>query len=520
MSARLSPAASLLRNSKLFALPPAIALPATPPSSSEITSSNTATTVHPQYAAIETTTTSGNYGDWGFKRPLPQKVTKNTNNPVVRLVGGIDTREHIADFESAADHVLTLRKFEELDQPLKVSQESQRDTTSAFGRSNLHYSVFKPTLDNTTNLGSSAPGRASPSGVWPNVKPDDVAKRLPEKIQARLAVFKDARRTEEGGRRLDDPTSGVAQLRRATNLPAFQRRWRYAGPSLVQISDLEFDEYLHSLGDKELGLLRNRIKDDLARDKNVKARDMGQVGHTHQPSEISEEECNDYLRYLRNEPGRFGPLIAELLDLPEVKPPPVYSRKQTTRWDYGRSTLASPEWEEKGPPRTHPSAGLSYVQIEARANNHPIRGPQLQRAPVVARAVKTRAGRSGTDSDFGLAGFVTAKPETPSTLYRNDSFAPQSGGLKVPLLPTSAVIQPDGTLRLNSTQVRDHVIVDDQPVLKTAYEQSRAMSDVRPTSPAPRFSSLSSSAPRPRRMALDDPGQDLISKLGEISGRR
>src|SRR5262249_42873165 len=111
-AARLSPAATLLRNSKLFALPAALSLPAVEPSSEPLARSDSATTPYPTRAALETPSHSLNRGDWGLKRSLPVKTTTKSGTPTIRIRRGIDTPEHVADFESAADHVITLRKYQ------------------------------------------------------------------------------------------------------------------------------------------------------------------------------------------------------------------------------------------------------------------------------------------------------------------------------------------------------------------------------------------------------------------------
>lgn len=69
--ARLSPTANLLRNSKLFALPPALSLPPARPTAEPTATSDTATTLYPIKAALETPTSSLHVGDWGLKRALP-----------------------------------------------------------------------------------------------------------------------------------------------------------------------------------------------------------------------------------------------------------------------------------------------------------------------------------------------------------------------------------------------------------------------------------------------------------------
>ena len=149
-TARLSPAASLLRNSRLFSLPP----PLSPPASLV---SDTATQPHPRLAAIETPASSWGRGDWGFKRPLPLKSTTKTGTTTIRVQNGIDSTDHIADFESAADHVLTLRKWRELNLPIRFVSKRTRDESM---------SVFEPTVDNISSSASSTRRRWRYDGPW------------------------------------------------------------------------------------------------------------------------------------------------------------------------------------------------------------------------------------------------------------------------------------------------------------------------------------------------------------------
>ncbi|KAK5070059.1 hypothetical protein LTR51_007752 [Lithohypha guttulata] len=489
MSARLSPAASLLRNSKLFALPPTIALPPKSPTSDQISSSDTATTKYPQHAAINTTVVSHNYGDWGFKRPLPAKSTRSTNNPVVRLVQGIDTPEQIADFESAADHVLTLRKFQELNigiQHMPVQLDNKSFLTDPYAK-RMHNGVFRSSHDNTTNLVSSAHTRASASSVWPNVKPEEIFDALPEKIKRKQIEIEQATEPVK-------QEEGEAQLLAATkkqSRPIKPLRWRYAGPSLVKISGQEFDEYLRRISDKERELLDKRIRQDLVEEKTRLARESGQRDKTFTQTDITEGEVKEQMRYLRNEPRKFGPIIAEILDLPEVESEiPGRTKDLADLWEYGRSTLAAGEWSSRGPPRTHPSAGLSYIHTNNHVNNDPKYGPQSSRNVTVARVVKARAKGSASRVHVGLAGFIVPPMEA-----RHDSkleYMPKPGGNKVALRPTVAYVHSSGAVRLHAEHTDWTVDENDRAVSsaeRAERSQGRDLQQPRGVAPAPRMSS-------------------------------
>ncbi|KAK6440258.1 hypothetical protein LTR95_003523 [Oleoguttula sp. CCFEE 5521] len=59
-----------------------------------------------------TPASSHHRGDWGLKRPLPNKVVKRSD-AVIKVLG-VDTPDHITEFESAAGEVRSVRKFGEL----------------------------------------------------------------------------------------------------------------------------------------------------------------------------------------------------------------------------------------------------------------------------------------------------------------------------------------------------------------------------------------------------------------------
>lgn len=104
---RLSPAASLLRRSRLMAMP----APVPPPPSYFL--SNPDISPHPVVQSITTPASSHSRGNWGLKRDLPTK----TKYPFLRYTA-LDTLEHFTTYESAADDVITLKKWQEMDLPL------------------------------------------------------------------------------------------------------------------------------------------------------------------------------------------------------------------------------------------------------------------------------------------------------------------------------------------------------------------------------------------------------------------
>jgi hypothetical protein len=347
--ARLSPTANLLRRSRLFALPQALQPPPQPATSNRIADSNTATLPFPIRASIETQPSSLARGDWGLKRPLPAKsTTRSSSSPIVR-VNNVDTFEHITDFESAADHTFTLQKFQELSLPISLPRKRDSASTS-FGHGR-HESVFESTHDNTHQ------------------------------------------------------TIGLDQNPNA-------RRYRFKGPWLAGQTDAEFEDYMQKLRSQKPELM-HKLKDHLQAKKVAQRRryamDAGEdLKKAMEDVEIDEEEFKDYLRALRSNPGTLGPIMFELLDL---APPPRIPSDRLGRRDFeaSASNVSSVAYADEGPPKTHPSAGLSYLRTLSHMDNHPVFGPQEHHRPVQARILRSKRPSRGNrlNALAGVGGIVT-----------------------------------------------------------------------------------------------------------------
>jgi Mitochondrial ribosomal protein subunit len=370
-TARLSPAASLLRNSRLFSVPP----PLSPPGS---LASESATQPHPLHAAIETPYNSWERGDWGFKRSLPLKSTIKAGITTIRVQKGIDSIEHITDFESAGDHVLTLQKWKELNLPIRFIKKAARDEST---------SVFEPSLDNVSLPDSST-----------------------------------------------------------------QRRWRYKGPWLAGQTGWEFDALLRRVRDRKpefQRFIRARLSAERSASRRQEAIGAGADLEPGESVSVTDEEVDEYMRYLRATPSSFGPLIAEFLDLPEGPKSTATATPSLENFTYGRTTVAAEAYREMGPPKTHPSAGISYYRSGAHVYNHPVFGPQESNPPVVARVIRPSIRRKA--ATLGIAGFVaggssSSKLQPPNT----DAWQPTPGGPTMVVRPTVAVIGSDGRVILNA----------------------------------------------------------------------
>ncbi|KAI5858467.1 mitochondrial ribosomal protein MRP51 [Tricharina praecox] len=133
----LSPAAHLLRNSRLMAMP----APVPPPPSLSITTPPPAP--YPTLQAITTPRSSAFRGDWGLKRGLPLSTSAKS---IYMRYGALDTIEHMTTFESAHDDVYTLRKWQELDVALypPVSEHDYDMDSRTFDPRNTVFDEVKP----------------------------------------------------------------------------------------------------------------------------------------------------------------------------------------------------------------------------------------------------------------------------------------------------------------------------------------------------------------------------------------
>lgn len=403
-SARLSPAANLLRNSRLFAVPAPLPNPPPVVTSQSFSASDTATLPYPTHAAIETSQLARRKGDWGLKRLLPARLSRKDATQAIRVRRGIDTIEQIADYESAGDHSINLQKWQALHIPVLMTPPSEKfsenSKTNPYAEGGFSTSVFEDRLDNI-------------------VKRED----------------SDA------------------------------RRWRFEGPWLQGLSGLEFDGYLKEVGLRKVAF-REYIRATMTKNKlkrlRSQAQDQAQVmDETSTTLIITEDELQDHLKSLRNRPEEFSEMISAFLDLPEG---PKTDISRMSRKD----ELSSDEYALSGPPKTHPSAGLSYLRSTAYAINHPEHGPQTIRPPVPTRYLKSSAVLDRDRIMYGIAGVVTNTTAHMKRLtdgYKSDNALDTSreapaGGNKTLAQPVRVSIDAEGGIRL---------------VIKSARAESRAI---------------------------------------------
>lgn len=389
----MSPTANLLRKSRLFALPQALKAPSDPLTPRGAFESSTATLPHPIRASIVTPQSSLARGDWGLKRPLPAKSTsEKSSRPVVR-VHALDTYEHVTDFESAADHTMTLEKFQEMHIPVSLPFKVNY-ATSVVPR---HQSPFETHLDNTENSqGLQEPGA---------------------------------------------------------------KQFRHTGPWLAGQTEAEFKAYLKEVTSNKPELMQ-KLREQFVAKRSAEIRKVAQDNGEDLevlPTAVTDAEFNTYVKTLRNDPFALGPVIFELLDL--ASPPAVPSERIGRKYYQPSATkLSSAEYAVTGPPKTHPSAGLSYTRSHALIKNHPQYGPQAYQRPVEARVLRPKGRFKGRMARAlaGIGGIAVedlnsmtfVEQGTPPGLTFFDASIP--GGGKYWVTPSRAAVDSSGRIGLSS----------------------------------------------------------------------
>jgi len=410
-SRSVSPGGALLRASRVFSIPPPLPRPAGDLSSQAIFTSDSATLPHPIHQSITTPQSSLAKGDWGFKRPLPLRSTTKTSTPFIR-VEAIDTFERITEFNSSADHALSLQKWQEMGVPLSIP--AKRGNSGGFLYENRK-SVFEDEIDSTADESAHEDNRWKFKGPW-------------------LAAQTDG----------DFNTYVINEVRNRK---------------------LEFQKYIREACARALT--------SEARRTATEAGTTEEASSTIQASDVTEEQLTEYVKTLRDERINLYRLVRTFLDLP---PAPVTHAIDRLFGSMGTSTksqtfhgkdLAEPSspYADTGPPKTHPSAGLAYSRSSQYLYNHPVWGPQKSKPPIKARVVMHRGAATGSFAPaLGVGGFVTdvpsgsfnpesdrrfkntPKPVIPGVL----NIEPEKvGGSKVYVQPTHARVDPNGRVILS-----------------------------------------------------------------------
>lgn len=461
-----SPTGRLLRNSRLFSLPPP--LPEAPVQGNSAVGllrlSDTATQPYPTRQAIATPKSSRHRGDWGLKRPLPRKST-TSSTPHLRITA-IDNDAHITDFESAADHTQNLAKWQEMNIVLNASYQKK----DFHNDRSLPTSAFDEAVDNTIHVSSlpqarslQTEGEESQDNTTPN--PFSKINNLP--IGPELAMLRH-------------------------NLPEAQKRWKSKGPWLAGMTEDEFQTYLKKLRKHRKGFLEfveNVVRQEKRKVEEARVQQERGITEEDMPgieaaSQLKVDELEAVIKTLREGddgrvvfPSPMANLLREYLDLPgfsqesQKEGRGAADQPAMLQGSLGLMQVATRNTSIQPPPVTHLSGGLSYIRTKAYLDNHPVYGPQIHHTPVEARVVRPRlAGTTNSDNKnfmLGVGGFITTDP-SPNT---KDNFKPIDGSAN----PTENVEDVEGGTKVWVSADQAYIDKEGRVHIQYAKAQSEAV---------------------------------------------
>ncbi|KAK1964994.1 hypothetical protein LY78DRAFT_658782 [Colletotrichum sublineola] len=393
MSARLSPGGALLRSSRMFSVPKPLGRPGGEAAAIARHASPTATTPFPTHQSITTTEASRALGDWGFKRPLPLQSTTKSSTPVVRIKQ-IDCFENVTDYSSAADHTISLQKFQELNLPVTLPGNNR----SRLGGLNIGAkSVFEDDGDFTY----IEPGRENEAKRW-----------------------------------------------------KFKGPW-LAGLTEGEFNRF-LQKSVRNKRDAFRAFLKKHIATEQTATAHRKALDAGsKIPRQIHAQDVTEEQLTEYLRKLRHDRPTLYSLVSEFLDLAPLNPPSSLvdfskSSEKTKRPSLyaengppichpsgGISYLRTGAFAEN-----HPVYGPQAYQTPVVARIiSPRSGPTNAKLGVGGFITETPQG----DTAFNQRTFLGHKPAITGVA----SFDPViKGGAKAYVHPTSARMDSSGMMQI------------------------------------------------------------------------
>lgn len=450
----LSPASNLLRNSRLFSLPNPLPRPnvSEPVGAGILKASDTATLPYPTHQAITTTKSSLARGDWGLKRPLPSRShLVQVSDPVLR-VKQLDTIEHVTDFDSAADHVRTREKWEEMGVPMMRGLAQMREYDLSSTPPKGAFEARDDTTSYDTRLGLDE------AGLFLEALKENSKKNGPKSKQFH-------------------PFSPPPVDTAVHN----SRRWKHEGPWLPGMNADDFTKYLS----KQIGKRRTEfnnylqefVKNEIYTTRQLAASKSGETPpmdvaeaekwHEEKAKEwaqISEEDIQTGIRALRRETANdplnsklVNKLILPFLRLPAIKYKYTAFSDNATR---GESSESYRFDTDTMPLSTHPSAGLGYLRTKSYIANHPILGPQANPKPITARVVQPRATSNSKEAyaRLGVGGFVAndqfRSTDTSSATRNTNARDVETididtpGGKKVHVQPLFGTVTTDGRIQI------------------------------------------------------------------------
>jgi len=338
-------------------------------------------------------------------------------------------------------------------------------------------------------------------------------------------------------------------------------RWKYKGPYLASQSEGDFSNYLSTEVRKRKGefqsYLRTACANELTRAAELAATDEMPPPVAEQ--DVTEEQLTSYIRSLRRDRSALYKHIREFLDLAPVAPPDARAIESmidnlalTSKGRGSKTSLSSEQFAttlspfaKTGPPKTHPSAGLSYIRSAAYTPNHPQFGPQKKHTPVKARVVRPKGASGGAFAPtLGVGGFVVDVPGGgPDFNIGNTSKSHANMALQIPGLlqiepdkvggsktyvhPKHASVTPKGKIILTVDSGEPEAIA----VLENTTDKIPQPQPARPVGPAGltrRLKGFSNSSrgyglsdeptPRQQPSSQSQGGGDPMTTLGNLMG--
>ena len=229
-------------------------------------------------------------------------------------------------------------------------------------------------------------------------------------------------------------------------------RWKFKGPWLPGKSEGEFQEFVGKRVKRRKSEFRRFLHEKLAEqrlaDQKRVATERG-LDIEPSPSKITDQDFEAHIKNLRHNESQLHILIEQFFDIPTVK------RVQISN---GSSSFA-PSYVEQPPPKTHPSAGLTYLRTASHISNHPMLGPlegtrPIQGRVIVHQSIASVGNLRNPRGLIGVAGVVCEdtvsytwdlkKPSQGVTKINSDV----PGGAKTWVHPAHASIDPQGRINL------------------------------------------------------------------------
>lgn len=173
---------------------------------------------------------------------------------------------------------------------------------------------------------------------------------------------------------------------------AGQRRWKYKGPWLANLTHGEFQDFLKKQVRGRREEFRQIVREHLAKKQTQEAVQRAMDAGTNdeprevRPEDVTDEQITELFRIARKHKDELYGLISEFLDLAPIDHDD-FDYLATIQPDQSKQLDPLDPYAKYGPPVTHPSAGLSYLRTTAYLENHPVYGPQKAHAPIKARVL-------------------------------------------------------------------------------------------------------------------------------------